>query len=179
MTITPDTKDWTWVLEKACPECGFDTALVPADRVAELTRASITRWQEVLRRPDASIRTEPDRWSALEYGCHVRDVFRIFDGRLHRMLSEDDPLFENWDQDVTAIEDRYAEQDPSQVAGALSANGAALAGRFDAVASDDLARPGRRSDGARFTVESFARYFIHDPIHHLYDVGAPLGAGRG
>jgi hypothetical protein len=33
---------------------------------------------------------------------------------------------------------------------------------------------GARSDGAQFTVESFARYFIHDPIHHLYDVtGTP------
>jgi hypothetical protein len=28
----------------------------------------------------------------------------------------------------------------------------------------------RRSDGARFTVASFARYMVHDPIHHLYDV---------
>lgn len=25
MAITPDTKDWTWVLERPCPECGFDT----------------------------------------------------------------------------------------------------------------------------------------------------------
>ena len=31
-------------------------------------------------------------------------------------------------------------------------------------------RTGRRSDGASFTVETFARYFIHDPVHHLYDV---------
>ena len=21
----PDTKDWTWVLESTCPECGFDS----------------------------------------------------------------------------------------------------------------------------------------------------------
>jgi hypothetical protein len=25
MTIVPDTKDWTWVLRRPCPECGFDT----------------------------------------------------------------------------------------------------------------------------------------------------------
>ena len=24
MSITPDTKDWTWVLERPCPECGFE-----------------------------------------------------------------------------------------------------------------------------------------------------------
>jgi hypothetical protein len=38
------------------------------------------------------------------------------------------------------------------------------------VTEDQWQRPGRRSDGARFTVETFARYFIHDPVHHLYDV---------
>ncbi len=35
---------------------------------------------------------------------------------------------------------------------------------------DQWARTGVRSDGAEFTVDSFARYFIHDPIHHLDDV---------
>ena len=27
--ITPDVKDWTWVLEQRCPECGF--VLVPEE----------------------------------------------------------------------------------------------------------------------------------------------------
>ena len=27
-----------------------------------------------------------------------------------------------------------------------------------------------RSDGVAFTVVSFARYFLHDPVHHLDDV---------
>jgi len=31
-------------------------------------------------------------------------------------------------------------------------------------------RPGRRSHGAHFTVASFARYLVHDPVHHLADV---------
>ena len=35
---------------------------------------------------------------------------------------------------------------------------------------DQWPRTGPRSDGARFTVETFARYFVHDPVHHLYDV---------
>ena len=51
-------------------------------------------------------------WSPLEYACHVRDVFRLFDTRLHLMLDEDDPLFANWDQDETAVAERYSEQDP-------------------------------------------------------------------
>jgi hypothetical protein len=38
------------------------------------------------------------------------------------------------------------------------------------VSAGQWQRTGRRSDGAHFTVETFARYFIHDPVHHLYDV---------
>jgi hypothetical protein len=29
----------------------------------------------------------------------------------------------------------------------------------------------RTGTRTHFTVESFARYMIHDPIHHLHDVG--------
>jgi len=91
------------------------------------------------------------------------------------MLTEDDPLFPNWDQDDTAIADRYAEQDPATVAAELTAAGGALASSFASVSGDQWERKGRRSDGASFTVETFARYFIHDPIHHLYDVtGEPV-----
>jgi hypothetical protein len=43
------------------------------------------------------------------------------------------------------------------------------------VSGDQWQRTGRRSDGACFTVESFARYLVHDAVHHLYDVtGARL-----
>ena len=24
--IEPDTKDWTWVLDRPCPECGFEAS---------------------------------------------------------------------------------------------------------------------------------------------------------
>jgi hypothetical protein len=33
-------------------------------------------------------RPSDDRWSALEYACHVRDVFRLYDERLEMMLTE-------------------------------------------------------------------------------------------
>ena len=86
------------------------------------------------------------------------------------MLTQDDPLFSNWDQDATAIEKRYAEQDPATVAKEIVESGNALLAAFERVSNDDWSRTGRRSDGAVFTVDSFARYLIHDPVHHLHDV---------
>jgi hypothetical protein len=171
MAIVPDTKDWTWVLRRPCPECGFDTQDFAVQAVPEMIMANAAAWQETLTGPgDARTRPVPGKWSAVEYGCHVRDVFRLYDQRLELMLTDDDPLFSNWDQDATAIADRYQDQDPAEVAAALPEAAQALAARFAGVTGGQWQRTGRRSDGASFTVETFARYLIHDPVHHLYDV---------
>jgi hypothetical protein len=170
MTIVPDGKDWTWVLGRACPECGLDTRSFSREDLPAMIRANAAAWRAPLSAASAAERSRGDRWSALEYGCHVRDVFRLYDYRLGLMLTEDDPLYPNWDQDETAVADDYSAQNPAVVAAELASAGDALAASFGAVSGDQWLRPGRRSDGASFTVESFGRYFMHDPIHHLYDV---------
>lgn len=173
MTIQPDTKNWTWVLERPCDECGFDPAAWPRSAVADGAREQGAIWTRLLAEPGARERTIPDQWSALEYGCHVRDVFRLARFRVRLMLDEVEPTFPNWDQDETAIADRYAEQDPSAVATELVAAAEEFAAVLSSLGASDTAtwaRGGLRSDGTRFTVESFARYLIHDPIHHVADV---------
>jgi hypothetical protein len=170
MPIVPDTKNWTWVLESECPECGFDASRVDAHDVPELTRRTVAAWPAVLKRPDAAARPDDDTWSPLEYGAHVRDVFRTMAGRFTLMLEHDDPEFENWDQDATAVAERYNEQDPAVVSVQLVDAGLAIAQLIADVPEDARDRTGRRGDGARFTVATLAQYFIHDPVHHLHDV---------
>lgn len=167
----PDTKDWTWVLDRACSDCGFDASACAAQGVAVLVRANATGWRQLL--DSGAIRSgRPDEatWSPLEYACHVRDVFRRYDGRIVLMLTEDDPLYPNWDQDASAIEDRYEEQDPRVVVADLVAAAEQVATRLDEIKGAEWDRRGRRSDGASFTIATIARYMVHDPIHHLWDV---------
>ena len=170
MPIVPDTKNWTWVLEKPCPECGFDATTFAAVDVAAMLRDNAEAWVPVLNGADLTVRPNDSTWSKLEYAAHVRDVFALYLTRLQLMLAEDDPLFPNWDQDATAIEEKYNEQDPAAVLVALLDAGQQLADAFAAVPDDAWQRPGRRSDGVSFTIETFAKYFIHDPVHHLWDV---------
>ncbi len=134
MTIEPDRKDWTWVLERPCPECGFDAGSVEPTDLPGRLRATGTSWRDVLARDDASVRPAADVWSPLEYACHVRDLHRVFDGRTALMLDEDDPTFPDWDQDAAAVRGRYDEQDPATVAGELVAAGQEVAERYAAVA---------------------------------------------
>jgi hypothetical protein len=168
--ITPDTKDWTWVLELPCPDCGFDAGSLERADVAPRLRQAAADLAAALTLPDATVRPQPRTWSTLEYACHVRDVFRIFLVRLELMLAQDDPLFANWDQDETAVAERYGEQRPSVVSRELSEAVEALAGRFQELPADVWQRPGRRSDGAAFTVTTFSQYLVHDPVHHVWDV---------
>ena len=170
--IAPDTKDWTWVLDERCPECGFVAEEVDVRELPATVRALTARWQAALARSTAAERPRPGVWSVLEYGAHVRDVNRVFAERVRLMRGADDPLFDNWDQDAAAVEGRYAELDPSVVADELAEAAEAFAAEYDTVRPDELDRPGRRSNGSVFTVRSLGRYYLHDVVHHLHDVGA-------
>lgn len=171
MTIEPDTKDWTWVLDAPCPECGFDAGVFTRADLAPTVEANALGWVRVLAAPDARRRPAPTTWSPLEYGCHVRDVHRIFAERVRLMLAENDPAFANWDQDVTAIDDRYDLQDPAVVSGELTESARAMADLLRAVADSQWSRTGRRSNGSLFTVDTIGLYYLHDIVHHLHDVG--------
>jgi hypothetical protein len=169
-SITPDTKDWTWILERQCPECGLDARTVGHGELSAAIRENAAAWPEVLGAATASQRPSPEVWSPTEYACHVRDVHTIFAQRVQLVLDDDGVHFANWDQDVTAVEDRYDLQDPGAVAPSLVAAAERVAGVYDGVLDDAWGRQGIRSDGAVFTVENLGRYHLHDVFHHLWDV---------
>jgi hypothetical protein len=171
MDIPPETKDWTWVLAERCGECGFDCGGPERGELPALARQVDERWTSAFAAvPDPSVRPSPLVWSPVEYACHVRDVLALARYRTRLMLDEDDPVFANWDQDATAVEDDYGSQDPQDVRAALHQNAAGYAADLASLSAEEWDRPGRRSDDKSFTVDSFARYLLHDPIHHLTDI---------
>jgi hypothetical protein len=179
MPIVPDDKNWTWVLERACPECGFagehfDVATAPA-----VIDENAREFARLLAHPRVRERPNDHTWSGLEYGCHVRDVYRLYLFRLELMRFEDGPRFPNWDQDETAVKDRYDLQDPVEVAGELAVAADLLARAFADVRPEEWARAGYRSDGAAFTIDTFTRYMVHDPVHHVRDVQVGYAALEG
>ena len=173
MTITPDTKNWTWVLQRPCPECGFAAGAVAREEIPALLRANAEAWRAYFAEKGAEhvrTRPEPAKWSPLEYACHVRDCNQVYLRRIELMVEQDDPQYANWDQDATAVDDKYGEQNPDTVIAALVDTTDVIAAKFESVSEDEWERTGHRSDGSDFTIESLARYFVHDPIHHLWDV---------
>lgn len=169
--IEPETKDWTWVLERPCPQCGCPAGTIRSEELAAAVRAVAASWRELL---DAGAittrRPEPKVWSPLEYACHSRDVLHRFDERARLILTEDSPTFEFWDQDAAAVEERYNEQDPAAVVDQIRHAAEVVHDLLDSVSGEQWERLGHRADGAPFTVLSVSRYKVHDLVHHLWDV---------
>lgn len=190
MPIVADTKDWTWVLERACAECGFDPEATAYATVPGLIRDSAARLGAALERPEAAVRPDDSTWSDLEYAAHVRDVCRIFTHRLDiartasprpgpalggydttvTVTASGVPMFANWDQDVTAVAENYAAQRAGEVAVQLAEAAEIAAAAFESVPETEYDRAALRSNGSAFTIDSMARYFAHDLVHHVHDV---------
>lgn len=170
--IVPDTKDWTWTLKRTCPECGYTACAVSGAKISGEILRLTAPWRNVLERDDVHQRPRPDMWSPLEYAAHVRDVCRVFLGRVELMLREDDPPFNDWDQDVAAVEGRYADQDPAAVCDEIEAGAQELSRAFGNLDGTQWARTGSRSNGSAFTIRTLGQYCLHDLAHHLVDVHA-------
>jgi SAM-dependent methyltransferase len=172
--IVPDTKDWTWVLTEPCADCGFVADDVDVAHVGDAIRANAALWPVVLAGRGATERPDAATWSPTEYAAHVRDVHRVFTERVTAMLAEDGPRFANWDQDATALEERYDLADPAAVGPELLEAAAVVADLYDGVRPEALGRPGFRSDGSAFTLDTIARYHLHDLVHHVWDMRREL-----
>ena len=173
---TPEHKDWTWVLEEVCTECGYNASAVDPGDVAALMRTNAASFRAALGRGDiVNIRppVAPGAspvWSALEYGAHVRDVYKVAGERLTKMLKKKAPTFADWDQNEAAVSGDYGNADVDKVRYDLAANAGRAADLLDKVRDDQWQRTGMRSDGAGFTIATFAVYILHDVTHHLVDI---------
>jgi len=82
-----DTKDWTWVLERPCAECGFDASTLARERIGATSRTAVARLADDVG-GDGLVgqRPQPEIWSTLEYMVHdlVHHVWDIDQSRAAR-----------------------------------------------------------------------------------------------
>ena len=75
MPITPDTKNWTWVLERPCPDCGFDPADHPRERFGTDLRKVNELLEGVVAKHEGVVQFERSR--TLFYGFDANEQKRI------------------------------------------------------------------------------------------------------
>ena len=168
-----------------CSECGFDyDDCVPATTPKTL-RGFGRRYRVPLVRglPGEDLygllrmRPDPQTWSALEYACHTRDSFALYEHRIDVVLAEDRPSLPRMRRDEVVVERDYNSQNPAAVAEELAVAAEALAARLERVPPQAWVRVGVR-DNLEMSIDWMARNVVHEGTHHLVDVGRSLRAAR-
>ena len=164
-----------------CDECGFDYDELPESQIGTALRALLPQYGTILARDEASLRAHPISgvWSALEYACHVRDIFEVQLERVETALVEEEPSFTPMGREERVVTNRYNEQDPQDVGEQLVVAGRALATRFERLDPDQLARTAiyNYPAPAPRTIAWIGRHSVHEGHHHLRDIEHVLDAG--
>ena len=171
-----------------CDSCRFIYADINALALPTRFAAFGPRYLALLLPPerpaawDGILRTRPEEgvWSALEYACHVRDVFLVQRDRLYTALVEDTPVFAPMYRDHRVTLARYNAQDPEEVAAQLATAARLVAQAFEALDPVQLHRrciynfpaPAERP------LLWVGQHAVHEGEHHLRDVEGGLARVR-
>lgn len=164
-----------------CAECGFGYDGLAAADISRTLRGFGDRYRAALAGADESAvrrRPSPEVWSALEYGCHVRDVFLVQRDRVIRALVEDRPTNPSMHRDERVRLARYAAEPPPVVAEHVAMAADLLATVYDGLSPDQL----RRTcvyNYPQTTDRDLAwvgRHTVHEGEHHLLDIRRALAA---
>jgi DinB superfamily len=165
----------------ACAECGYEFESLDHGAILEALPLLGQGHVQLLVSMDADqLRAHPraGSWSALEYGCHVRDVLRFQRERVLLAQAEDTPVFTSMRRDERAIEERYNEQEPLAVARQLMRSARHLAETLRGLDEDGWQRTGVYPWPVREvrTVEWIGQRTAHELAHHLFDCRRLLAA---
>jgi DinB superfamily len=155
-------------------ECGFTYDLRNATIAGSDIRERVAEIVMLLRDNDIDVRTRPrpEMWSALDYGCHLRDVLLVQRERVLAARRVNGADCASMGREERVEHDGYIEQDPADVARQL-ADAATLFGNVLArLTTDDWDRtvtyhyPQTNERSLRWV----AVHTAHEAQHHLQDI---------
>jgi hypothetical protein len=117
-----------------------------------------------------SARPLPGKWSAREIVQHLADSEMNSAIRLRKLLTEDTPRIQGYDQDAYAARLRYNERDIAPALDALRGARATTGQLLDTMSDDDWAREGTHSESGRYTAEDWLRIYAAHAHNHAAQI---------
>jgi len=101
----------------------------------------------------------PGKWSAAEIVQHLADSEMTSAIRLRRLLTEDNPVIQGYDQDQYSTKLRYNERDIAPALEAFRAARATTAQLLERMTEEDWRREGTHTESGRYTAEDWLRIY--------------------
>lgn len=112
----------------------------------------------------------PGKWSAAEIVHHLADSETTSALRLRRLLVEDHPLIQGYDQDEYATKLNYNSREIAPSLEAFRAARATTAQLFDFMSEEDWQREGTHSESGAYTVEAWLKIYAAHGHNHAAQI---------
>src|SRR5712691_662394 len=112
----------------------------------------------------------PGKWSAREIVHHLADSESTSAIRLRRLLVEDKPLIQGYDQDQFASKLRYNERDMAPSLEAFRSARATTAQLLSLMSEEEWKREGVHSESGRYTVEDWLVIYAAHAHNHAAQI---------
>jgi len=149
--------------------------MVPAERRQLIDRYK-AGYEEVLAaiqslQPEQlSAKPITGKWSAREIVQHLADSESVSAIRLRRLLVEDHPLIQGYDQDEYARRLNYNARDIAPALEAFRAARATTAQLLEAMTEADWQREGEHSESGRYTSEDWLKIYAAHAHNHAAQI---------
>ena len=134
-------------------------------------------YSEVLRHlkdfPEDSLTEHPipGKWSAAEIIHHLADSETTSGLRLRRLLVEDHPLIQGYDQDEYAAKLHYNKRDINPSLEAFRSARATTAQLVDLMTEQDWQREGTHSESGAYSMQDWLRIYAAHAHNHAAQIG--------
>jgi hypothetical protein len=130
---------------------------------------------------DADLRRRPGagEWCALEVAGHIRHAADIEHDRVLRLIAEDHPQLDAYDERAMVEAGAYAAADRAQLDREVSDACERLAALLDGLSAEQWQRPGRHPVRGDVTVRTRIRRYIEHAHEHFEQMRRALEAAAG
>ena len=112
----------------------------------------------------------PGKWSAREIVHHLGDSESFSAGRLRKLLVEENPLIQGYDQDAFASRLRYNERDMAPALEAFRCARESTMQVLQLMTDDDWNRAGTHTESGHYTTEDWLRIYAAHAHNHAAQI---------
>jgi hypothetical protein len=112
----------------------------------------------------------PGNWTAREIVHHLGDSETTSAVRIRRLLAEDNPLIQGYDQDHFATRLRYNERDMAPALEAFRYARASTVSLLEIMTEDDWQRTGTHSESGAYSAEDWLRIYAAHAHNHASQI---------
>jgi DinB family protein len=112
----------------------------------------------------------PGKWSAREIVQHLADSESLSMHRIRKLLTEDHPVIQGYDQAHYAVQLRYNERDIAPALDAFRAARATTMQILEAMSDEDWAREGWHTESGRYSAETWLTIYAAHAHEHARQI---------